>query len=149
MRLTVATPLAVVVDNAEVAHVRAEDDSGAFGILRGHADFVTSLAVSVVSWRGRDRAEHHVAVRGGVLQVRTGDTIEIATREAVASDDLLRLESEVLTRFRAQLQDERAASSDSRRLYLAAIREIRRFLRPDQTVGFGTRDARNGNDTAP
>ena len=34
-----------------MSHLRAEDDTGAFGILPGHADFLTVLAVSVVTWR--------------------------------------------------------------------------------------------------
>src|SRR3546814_13306793 len=85
--------------------VRAEDDSGAFGVLHGHADFVTALTVSVISWRDRDRAEHNVAVRGGVLQVRAGERVEIATPEAVAGDDMPRLETEVLDCSRDPLQE--------------------------------------------
>ncbi|MEJ2130708.1 MAG: F0F1 ATP synthase subunit epsilon, partial [Gammaproteobacteria bacterium] len=66
MRLVVTTPISVVVDEADVRHVRAEDESGAFGILPGHADFVTVLAISVITWRSHRDEEHHVAVRGGV-----------------------------------------------------------------------------------
>jgi F-type H+-transporting ATPase subunit epsilon len=51
VRLTVTTPLAIIVEAGDVAHLRAEDETGAFGILSGHADFLTALAVSVVSWR--------------------------------------------------------------------------------------------------
>ena len=50
MRLTITTPLAIVVEADDVAHLRAEDETGAFGILPGHADFLTALAVSVASW---------------------------------------------------------------------------------------------------
>ena len=130
MRLAVTTPLAIVIDTGDVAHLRAEDESGAFGVLAGHADFLTALAPSVVSWRDARGNEHHVAVRGGMLEVRGGETIAIATREAVADDDLHRLETEVLVRFRRQLVDEQSARADANRLYLAAIRQISRFLRP-------------------
>ena len=129
MRLTVATPLVIVVEVGDVVHLRAEDDTGAFGILPGHADFLTALAVSVASWRDDRGAEHHVALRGGMLEVRDGSTIAIATPEAVAGDDLQRLETEVIARFRRQLVEEQAARTDARRLYLAAIRQIARFLR--------------------
>jgi F-type H+-transporting ATPase subunit epsilon len=132
MRLTVTTPLAIVVDTADVAHLRAEDETGAFGILNGHADFLTALAVSVVSWRNGQGAEHHVAVRGGMFEVRGGNAIAIATREAVLGDDLYHLESDVLVRFNRQLADEQVARKDAQRLYLAAIRQICRFLRPDR-----------------
>ncbi len=92
MKLTVATPLALVVEADDVRHLRAEDETGAFGILPGHADFLTALAVSVASWRDAAGAEHHVALRGGMLAVRGGDTIAIASPEAVAGDDLRRLQ---------------------------------------------------------
>jgi F-type H+-transporting ATPase subunit epsilon len=133
VRLTIATPLAIVIEASDVAHLRAEDDTGAFGILPGHADFLTALSVSVASWRDDRGAEHHVAVRGGMLEVRDGNTIAIATPEAVAADDLHRLESDVLAKFRRQLIEEQAARTDAQRLYLAAIRQIVRFLRDERS----------------
>lgn len=132
MRLTVSTPLAVVVDTEDVAHLRAEDATGAFGILPRHDNFLTVLTVSVMTWRDGKGAEHHVAVRGGMLEVRKGTTIAVATREAVPGDDLRQLESEVLTRFRQQENEERAAHADAERLYLAAIRQILDLLRPQR-----------------
>lgn len=130
MKLIVATPLAIAVETDEVVDLRAEDASGAFGILSGHADFLTALAVSVLSWRDRQRHEHHVAVRGGMLTVSGGRAVAVATPEAVYGDDLRQLETEVLARFRHQLEEERIARTDEQRLYLAAIREIQRLLRP-------------------
>lgn len=134
MKLTVTTPLAIITEADHVSHLRAEDETGAFGILPGHADFLTVLSVSVVSWRDQASAEHHLAVRGGMLEVRGGETITIATREAVASDDLRRLETEVLVSFRRGIEDEQAARTDAQRLYLAAIRQICRFLRSERTL---------------
>jgi F-type H+-transporting ATPase subunit epsilon len=132
MNLTVTTPLAIITKADNVAHVRAEDDTGAFGILRGHVDFLTALAISVVSWRDDSGAEHHVAVRGGMLRVSGGKTITVATREAVADDDLHRLETEVLASFQRRNEEEVTARTDAQRLYLAAIRQIYRFLRSDR-----------------
>jgi F-type H+-transporting ATPase subunit epsilon len=133
VRLTIATPLAIVIEASNVAHLRAEDDTGAFGILPGHADFLTALSVSVASWRDDRGAEHHVAVRGGMLEVSDGDAIAIATPEAVAGDDLQRLESDVLAKFRRQLIEEQAAHTDAQRLYVAAIRQIVRLLRDERS----------------
>jgi F-type H+-transporting ATPase subunit epsilon len=129
VRLTVATPLAIVAEADNVVHLRAEDETGAFGILPGHADFLTALAVSVASWRDASGAEHHVALRGGMLEVQGGNTIAIASPEAVPGTDLHRLEADVLAGFRRRLAEEQAARTDAQRLYLAAIRQISRFLR--------------------
>ena len=143
MRLAVSTPLAIVTEVDDVAELRAEDETGAFGILPGHADFLTALAISVVSWRDLAGAEHHLAVRGGMLEVRGGAAITIATREAIAGDDLHHLETEVLASFRRTIEEERTARIDAQRLYLAAIRQICRFLKSERTPatpGFIQRD---------
>ncbi len=132
MQLTVTTPLAIIIEAKDVEHLRAEDKTGAFGILPGHADFLTALAVSVATWRDEKGVEHHIAVRGGMLQVQDGQTITIATREAIASDDLRRLEAEVLAAFRRQSEEEQASRTDAQRLYIAAIRQICRFLKSER-----------------
>lgn len=128
MRLVVTTPTAVVVDAADVRSLRAEDESGAFGILPGHADFLTVLAVSVISWQDDQGAPHHVAVRGGVLTVRDGREVSVATREAVGEDTLERLGEAVLDRFRAEAAAESESRTSTTRLHLATLRQLSRYL---------------------
>ncbi len=130
MRLTVTTPLAVIADIDGVTHVRAEDETGAFGVLPGHADFLTALTVSVVTWRDDLGAEHYLAVRRGMLSVHDGRTVRIATREAIADDDLHRLQTEALTSFNRRAEEEQTSRADAQRLYLAALRQICRYLSP-------------------
>ncbi len=128
MKLLVATPISVIVDAEDVRHVRADDETGAFGILPGHADFITVLTVSVITWRNHIDEEHHVAVRGGVLAVHDGNLVEVATREAVGEDTLHRLGDAVLEGFREEAQAEEASRISSTRLHLAAIRQLQRYL---------------------
>jgi F-type H+-transporting ATPase subunit epsilon len=138
MRLRIITPLSVVVDASEVLSVRAEDASGSFGILPRHSNFLTSLAISVVSWQGSDATRHYCAVHRGVLSVTGGQDIAIATREAVPGDDLATLDETVLSRFRTDIEIERTERVESTRLLLNAIRQIMRHLRPDGRGGAGT-----------
>jgi F-type H+-transporting ATPase subunit epsilon len=133
MRLRTTTPLAVVVDEDGILSLRAEDATGNFGILPRHADFLTSLAISIVSWQSSDETRHYCAVRRGVLSVDAGRDIAIATREAVTSDDLATLDQTVLGRFRADIEAERTERVESTRLQLNAIRQIVSHL------GSGTR----------
>ncbi|PIW28188.1 MAG: F0F1 ATP synthase subunit epsilon [Rhodospirillales bacterium CG15_BIG_FIL_POST_REV_8_21_14_020_66_15] len=128
MRLLVTTPVAVVVDADGVRHVRAEDGTGAFGIRPGHADFITVLAVSVITWRDDGGNEHHIAVRGGVLTVQGGNQVEVATREAVGEDTLRALGPAVLKQFQEQREAEKQSSISATRLHLAAIRQLQRYL---------------------
>ncbi len=131
MKLRIVTPLDVVVDEDGVLALRAEDASGGFGVLPGHADFLTSLAISVVGWKNADATRHFCAVRRGVLSVTGGQTISVATREAIVGDDLATLDQAILARFRAELETERTRHVESTRLQLAAIRQIMRHLRRD------------------
>ncbi|WP_010219590.1 F0F1 ATP synthase subunit epsilon [Sphingomonas sp. PAMC 26621] len=123
MRLRIVTPLSVVVDEEALA-VRAEDDSGSFGILPGHADFLTSLAISVVGWKRIDGSRRYCAVRRGMLSISGGKDVAVATREAIAGDDLATLDATVLDRFRADIEQERSDRFENNQLQLNAIRRI-------------------------
>lgn len=131
MRLLIATPTEVVVNDADVLSVRAEDESGSFGILDRHDDLLTALTVSIVSWIRRDGGHRYCAVYRGVLSVTGGREVAVATREAIADDDLDRLEHVVLSQFRRRSEAERTARTESLQLQMKAIREIVRYLRPD------------------
>lgn len=128
MRLLVTTPMLVIIEVQDVQHVRAEDSTGAFGILPGHTDFLTVLSVSVVTWKDREGMEHHIAVRGGVLTVRDGDLVEIATPEAVSNDKMSELVQSVLERFSDQERAEEQSRLSSAQLNLAAIRQLQRYI---------------------
>ena len=130
MKLVVTTPIEIAVNQEPIRYVRAEDSSGAFGVEPRHADLLTTLAICVVRWLDERNAEHYVAVRGGVLRVRDGKVVEIATREAVVSNDLGHLRSQVLSAMTKSVEAEQSARSGVLRLEHAAIRQIYRYLRP-------------------
>lgn len=135
MKLRIVTPLDVVVDQDGVTSVRAEDATGSFGILSGHADFLTSLAITVVRWTGGDAVRRYCAVRRGVLTVAAGHDVSIATREAIVGDDLATLDQAVLAQFHADIEAEREEHFESTRLQLSAIRQIVSHLRPSGRAG--------------
>ena len=114
--------------------LRAEDASGSFGVLAGHAPFLTALTISIVSWR-KAEDERFCAVRGGVMTVGGGTAIAIATREAVTGDDLATLDAEVLARFQSDADEERTEHVETVRLQLHAIRRMISRLRPGATGG--------------
>jgi F-type H+-transporting ATPase subunit epsilon len=128
MRLLVTTPMAVILDRDDIQYVRAEDETGAFGILEGHADFMTVLSISVIAFRDNAGTEHFVAVRGGVMTVRDGTLIEVATRDAVGEQTLRKLDTSILSRFREEAEAEERAHVSATRLHLATIRQIQRYL---------------------
>ena len=127
MRLTVLTPQTTIVD-CDVVYVRAEDPSGAFGVMDRHADLLTALEVSVLVYRKADRREHFVAVRGGLLTVKNRTSVEVLTRDAVAGDDLESLQGDVLARFRRAVADEEAAGHRTGRLEGALLNHLIDYL---------------------
>lgn len=134
MRLLITTPTAVVVNESSVSSVRAEDDSGSFGILKGHADLLTALNISIINWHAADGRVHYCAVRRGVLTVTGGADVAIATREAIVGEDLDQLEEIVLTEFRKRSETERASRTETLQLQMRAIRQIVQYLRPDSAA---------------
>lgn len=123
MRLRITAPTAIVVDR-DVVSVRAEDASGSFGILNGHADFLTVLEVSVVSWRTADGKSGYCAVRNGILTMSGGKDVAVATREAHVGDDLEQLEAVVLAGYRQHREAERTSRTASAKLRMQAIRHM-------------------------
>lgn len=125
MRLVITTPLNLVADIDDVVHLRAEDETGSFGILDHHAEFLTALAVSVVSWRRASGREEHCAVRGGVLSV-SGDMVAVATRQAILGDDLNHLADKVVAELKRNAEQEEAAWVHSAGMRLRVLRELSR-----------------------
>jgi F-type H+-transporting ATPase subunit epsilon len=130
LHLTIATPAAVLVDAEDVRSLRAEDSSGAFGVLPGHADLLTVLPPSVVRWTKHGEATRYCAVSGGVLTVSGGNRVAIACRRGAVGDDLAALQSRVAAARAAELDADRRAKVEQVRLHARALRQLMRLLRP-------------------
>lgn len=134
LHLTVTTPAQILVEAGDVMAVRAEDQSGSFGILPGHADLLTVLLPSVVRWRTADGAARYCAVHGGVFTVSGGRNVAVACREGVVGDSLADLEAKVSTVRAQQLEADRKARVEQVRLHALAVRQLLRYLRPNPTA---------------
>ncbi len=130
LHLVLTTPQQVLADVADVAALRAEDASGSFGILPGHADFVTTLNASVVRWRRFDGSMRYAAVQGGVLVTEGGRDVRIACREGVLSDNLATLQVQVQTAREAQADADRRERVERARLHTQVVRQLLRYLQP-------------------
>jgi F-type H+-transporting ATPase subunit epsilon len=70
-----------------------------------------------------------------MLTMTGGDTIAIATREAITGDDLATMDQTVLARFRADAETERDEKLQGKLMQLNAIRQIITHLRPASSTG--------------
>ncbi len=131
LHLTISTPSSVLVELPDAISVRAEDASGGFGILPGHADFLTVLPASVVRWRDGAGEAHYCAQGGGIFTVTGGNRVLVACRQGTLGDDLSTLEAQVQAMRAAGVDADRAARVAQTRLHANAVRQLMRLLRDD------------------
>ncbi|WP_028028446.1 F0F1 ATP synthase subunit epsilon [Gemmobacter nectariphilus] len=128
LSLTITTPLSIALRQEGIASLRGEDASGGFGILPGHADFVTVIDAGVLRWRGADGPWQYGAVRGGVLSVLGGTAVAVACREAILGDDLPGLQARIAQARQDSTDAGRQQRSRSARLHSRAIRRLMQDL---------------------
>ena len=76
LTLEIATPMRLAVSEP-VDEVVAPGVEGYFGVLPGHAPFLTTLGIGELTYRvGRE--EHHLALVGGFAEVRNDKVIVLA-----------------------------------------------------------------------
>jgi F-type H+-transporting ATPase subunit epsilon len=97
LTLEIATPTRLVVADV-VDEVVAPGAQGYFGVLPGHAPFLTTLGTGELIYR-KGREEHHLAVTGGFAEVRNDKVIFLADTAERAEE---------IDRDRAQHARERA-----------------------------------------
>lgn len=139
LHLIITTPASVLVDDPTVVALRAEDESGGFGILPGHTDLLTVLTASVIRWRNAAGAMLYCAVRGGVLTVTDGARVAVACREGTVDSDLPKLEATVEEQRAQETDDDRQARVEQMRLHAQAVRQLMRLLRSAPHEGGGQR----------
>jgi F-type H+-transporting ATPase subunit epsilon len=102
--LRLMTPTKSIEQNVD--SLRSEDDSGSFGVLEGHEDFMTVLKPSVLIYRVGER-EGYAAVDGGIMRIIGGE-VTVASRELVEGDDPDELKDRVMSEFYKKAQKEAA-----------------------------------------
>lgn len=81
---------AVRVYERNVRYLRLADETGNFGIMRGHSDFITAVVPSLGYYTGIDGAEVFLATNGGIFSMR-GGIATLSAREVFESDSAEKL----------------------------------------------------------
>lgn len=93
----------------------AEDDSGSFGILPGHARMITVLTTGLARFRAVDRPWEFVAVPGAVLYCRANE-LRICARRYLRDVDYERIGMELREQLLAEEQSLQQVRQRLRRL---------------------------------
>lgn len=91
-KLHIVTPLKIF--KRDIRYIRLRDDTGFFGIMKGHIDFLTSLLPSLGYYIDTNDKEIFLAVDGGIFSVR-GGVVTLTSREIFENDDAEKL-SEII-----------------------------------------------------
>jgi F-type H+-transporting ATPase subunit epsilon len=81
--LNIVTPSSIAV--REIQAVQLTDETGSFGILKGHDDFLTVLQPSLGYYIDADGKEMFIAVDGGIFCIR-GEAVTLTTKELFESE---------------------------------------------------------------
>ena len=141
MRLELATPTRQLV-SAEADEVVAPGSEGYFGVLPGHAPFLTTLGSGEVSYR-HGREEGHLAVIGGFAEVQD-DRVMILAETAERPEEIDRGRAE---RARQRAEQRLAGRNPQGRLpeaggeidYARAVAALARALARLQVAGRAVR----------
>ncbi|MDD2319985.1 MAG: hypothetical protein PHO83_08045 [Geobacteraceae bacterium] len=87
-KLRIVTPARVF--EREVVHIRLRDESGFFGVMKDHADFLTVLVPSLCYFRDARGREQFLAVDEGIFSVNGGLAV-LTSREVFESEDAEKL----------------------------------------------------------
>jgi F-type H+-transporting ATPase subunit epsilon len=123
MNLTVLIPSETLVDRP-VAKVVAEAPNGFFCLLPRHVDFATAIVPGLLAYMTDTGEEIFLAVDAGIL-IKQADRVWVSTRNAVAGEDLDRLEEAVTQQFRQRDAEEEKAQQAMNKIQAGFVR---RFL---------------------
>jgi F-type H+-transporting ATPase subunit epsilon len=126
LTLEIATPTRLVVTET-VDEIVIPGSEGYFGVLAGHAPFLTTLGIGELMYRiGRD--ERYLAVSGGFAEVRNDKVIVLAdTGERPEEIDRARAER-ARERAERRLSGRSEVEVDYNRALLALARALTRIM---------------------
>ena len=130
MVFELATPTRMLV-TAEADEVVAPGVEGYFGVLPGHAAFLTTLAPGEVTYRS-GQTEHRVAVTGGFAEVRAERVIILAENaerpEEIDRERAERARQRAEMRLQGKSPDGSQEEVDFARALAALARALTRLL---------------------
>ena len=130
MLFELATPARMLV-SVEVDEVVAPGAEGYFGVLPGHAAFLTTLKPGAVTYRS-GQTEQHLAVAGGFAEVRAERVIILAENaerpEEIDRERAERARQRAETRLQGRGPDGSNEEIDFARALAALARALTRLL---------------------
>lgn len=108
---------------AGVSAFVGEDASGSFGILPGHARFMTTLVVGLARYRCGEQPWQYLALPGAVLYF-SGEHLTLSTRRYLRDADYLRISAALQQQLLAEEENLRAVKESLRQMEEELLRRM-------------------------
>lgn len=106
-----------------VASFTAEDASGGFGVLAGHARMMTTLVTGLARYRHADGDWQYLAMPGAVLYFRD-NTLTLCTRRYLRDSDYQRISRALREQLLAEEEKLRATRDSLRRMEESLLKHL-------------------------
>ena len=124
MILRIATPIGIVLDKP-VHQVDYEAIDGFFTLLPKHADIISALKPSILSYKIGDK-KGYIACNKGVL-VKKNNIVSVSTPIAVLGSDLKELEQHIEVNFKGIEQERKEINLTMAKLEVGLAKGIMRL----------------------
>ena len=125
-RLRIVTPAGIF--SRDITLLRLKDESGFFGIMKGHIDFLTVLVPSLCYYLDENGKEMFLAVDEGIFSVR-GGVATLTSREIFESGDAEKLAELIESSFQERKKSEAGLREMLGNIEKAFIEKTAAFLR--------------------
>lgn len=126
MDLKILLPFKVFADKKGISRIVVETRQGSLGLLPHRLDCVAALEPGILTYETGAEGEVYVAVDEGVL-VKTGQSVLVSVRNAIAGTDLSKLKETVENEFLAVDETEQKIRSVMAKLETGLIRRLAEF----------------------
>lgn len=115
----------------DVVSFVGEDDSGSFGLMRGHGRFVTSLVFGLARIRYADERWEYLAMPGAVAYFED-DQLTLSTRRYLRGDDYTRISQALFDELVQEEQKLEAFKHSLEQMERAMLLRLWRFGRGEE-----------------
>lgn len=124
LHLTIVTPTELLVDRLPVEIVRAEDATGSFGVMAGHANLLTVAQKGIIRWRTLDDRRGYCAVNRALIAVTGGSDFRVSAREGLIGDNLEALAPAIAAMREDSIERAKLERVAATRLHAQAVRGL-------------------------
>jgi len=110
-----------------------EDASGSFGLLAGHARFMTALLFGLARFRVEGRAWQYLALPGALLYF-VDNTLTISTRRYLRDENYQRISAALSEQLLAEEENLRDMKEQLRRMEQEMLRRLWQMRRPGEVT---------------